>query len=526
MAFASYASGLVTNDFNGDIDVFVRDPTANSNLLVSIGLDGNSGLGGPSFDPVISADGRYVTFISGATNLVAGDVNNANDIFRRDLQAGTTAMVSVNSSGASLGNGESSFPLTSPDGRYIAFLCRTNASTIAKTSLFWRDMNSGSIFLLSGNVFTPDRGITISTEGRLSGKRVAYFDNQPWLYVWDASLQGNIYTNTSAGLTSAALSPDGNRLLYVAANQLFVFDLAGNSNLFLCPSAVQIKGSSQWSGDGRFVAFVTSTNLVAEDNNGTNDVYLEDLQTRNLTLASRNQNGTASAAGSSDWPVVSTDGRFVVYRSFATDIVSGIASPPSLVVFDRLAGTNCLFVTGTRNAGWTSWVSQPTVSADQSQLAFLGWDAGLVSGDLNGAGDVFAGGMNNLPALDSDGDGIPDWWLIQYFGHPAGEAGDLSLAQDDADGDGMSNLQEFLAGTIPTDSSSILALQIAPGTSGTNTMLSWSVAPGKTYQILSTTNLLNPVWQVFPANVVVNGSLHYFNVPASDLQRYFRVWCD
>jgi hypothetical protein len=524
VAFTSYASDLVTNDFNGNADVFVRDLPASSNLLVSVGLDGNSGLGGPSYNPVISADGRFVTFISGATNLVAGDTNGANDVFRRDLQLGITELVSVNSSGVSLGNGDSSFPVTSQEGRYIAFLCRTNATGVT-TSLFWRDMDSGLTLLVSGNAYSVNRGITISTDGSLDGQRVAYFDNQSLLYVWDANLQANIYTNTTAGLTSAAISPDGNQLLYLAANQLFVYDLTGNSNLFLCPSAIQIKGSSQWSGDGRYVAFVTGTNLVADDNNGTNDVYLQDLQAGTLTLVSMNQSGTASAAGPSDWPVVSTDGRFVVFRSFATDVLSGIVSAPSLVVFDRLAGTNSLLVTGTTETGWTSWVSQPVLSMDQS------WDSGLVSGDLNGAGDVFAGGLNNLPALDSDGDGIPDWWMIEYFGHPTGQAYDLSLVQDDADGSGMNNLQDFLAGTIPTDPASVLALGITTDATGTNTVLNWAAVSGKNYQILSTTNLSNAVWSVVPGSVQAGsagaiGGQRYFNIPAMNSQGYYRIWCD
>jgi Tol biopolymer transport system component len=529
-AFASYASDLVPNDFNGDADVFVHDLTANSNLLVSVGLDGNSGRGGGSYSPVISADGRYVVFLSGATNLIAGDTNGAVDVFRRDLQTGTTALVSlilasVNSisSGANSGIYDASFPVSSQDGRYVAFLCRTNVST-ALTGLFWRDMNSSLTRVVSGNA--ANQVISISADGQ----RVAYFDSQSWLHVWDANLQANIYTNTTAGLTSAALSPAGNRLLYLAANQLFVYDLAGSSNLFLCPSTVRIMGSSQWSGDGRYVAFVTATNLVAGDNNGTNDVYLQDLQTSAVILVSRDQSGTASAAGISDSPVVSTDGRFVAFRSFATNVLPGIVRPPSLVVFDRLAGTNSLLVTGTTGTGWTTWVSRPVLSTDESRLAFQSWDAGLVSGDLNGAGDVFAGGLNNLPALDSDGDGIPDWWMIQYFGHPTGQAGDLSRAQDDADGDGMNNLQEFLAGTIPTDPTSVLALRIAAGATGTNVVLNWAAAPGKSYQILSTTNLSNPVWSVFPGSVEAGsaeamGGPRYFNVPATNSQRYFRVQC-
>ena len=182
-------------------------------------------------------------------------------------------------------------------------------------------------------------------------------------------------------------------------------------------------------------------------------------------------------------------------------------------MFDRLSGTNSLLATGTAGTGWTTWVSQPAFSLNGSSLAFQSWDSGLVNGDFNRAGDVFAGDLSGWPALDSDGDGIPDWWMIEYFGHPTGQAGDLSLAQDDADGDGMSNLQEYLAGTDPTNPNSLLALSIATDATGTNLFLGWNAVSGKNYQILSTTNLSNPVWQVFPASVGANGSQRYFNVP-------------
>jgi hypothetical protein len=130
--------------------------------------------------------------------------------------------------------------------------------------------------------------------------------------------------------------------------------------------------------------------------------------------------------------------------------------------------------------------------------------------------------------LDTDGDGIPDWWMIQYFKHAIGQADDLSRAQDDADGDGMNNLQEFLAGTIPTDPTSVLALHIAADANGTNMMLVWTAASGKNYQILSTTNLSDVVWPVFPGsvdagNAAAIGGQRNFSVPAADSQRYFRV---
>ena len=201
------------------------------------------------------------------------------------------------------------------------------------------------------------------------------------------------------------------------------------------------------------------------------------------------------------------------------------------MVFDRLSGTNSLLATGTAGAGWTTWLARPALSLDASECAFASWDAGLVSGNWNRtAGDLFAGDLSGWPALDSDADGIPDWWMIEYFGHPTGQAGDRSRAQDDADGDRMNNLQEFIAGLNPTDPNSVLALSMATDASGTNRVVSWGEVAGKNYQLLSVSNLNNLVWQAVPGNaqavpgsVWANGSRQYFTIPTTNPQSYFRV---
>lgn len=82
--------------------------------------------------------------------------------------------------------------------------------------------------------------------------------------------------------------------------------------------------------------------------------------------------------------------------------------------------------------------------------------------------------------LDSDGDGIPDVWMLQYFGHPTGQAADKSRASDDADGDGVSNLSEYLAGTNPTNATSFLHLtSLTVTTSGVRA--TWTTTPSRTY---------------------------------------------
>jgi hypothetical protein len=203
----------------------------------------------------------------------------------------------------------------------------------------------------------------------------------------------------------------------------------------------------------------------------------------------------------------------------------GVVTPPSLVALDRLTGQRSLLATGTTETGWPSWVSRPALSSDGADLAFQSWDPGLVIGDLNKAGDAFARDVPLMPSTDTDGDGIPDWWTQQYFGHATGQEGDLSRAQDDADGDGLSNVEEFLAGTIPTNAASVLALHIAMDVPTYDVTLSWGAVPGRSYQVLSTTDLNAAAWEAVPGSVEVMGNQGSFNLQAAESERYFRIRC-
>lgn len=119
VAFASNAPNLVVGDTNGVFDIFVRDWTVGETARMSVatgGLQGNAN----SLHPAISADGRYVAFQSEASNLVAGDTNNAADVFVRDRAAGTTVRASIGTGGTQ-GNGPSGCPALSGDGHFVAF---------------------------------------------------------------------------------------------------------------------------------------------------------------------------------------------------------------------------------------------------------------------------------------------------------------------------------------------------------------------------------------------------------------------
>ncbi|MCC6822856.1 MAG: hypothetical protein IT579_19170 [Verrucomicrobia subdivision 3 bacterium] len=148
-------------------------------------------------------------------------------------------------------------------------------------------------------------------------------------------------------------------------------------------------------------------------------------------------------------------------------------------------------------------------------MAFLSLADDLVANDFNGARDVV---VLRLEAGDSDGGGLPDDWELAYFGN---------LARDgsgDFDGDGHSDLQEFLAGTDPTNTGSILRVLTLTLLGGETTIL-WSATPGKKYQVQYKTNLTDAGWSNLFGVVTATGSStsQVDNTSGSGERRFYRV---
>jgi hypothetical protein len=119
VAFASSAFNLVPCDTNGTLDVFVHDRHTGETTRVSVDSNGKQG-NSASASPSISADGRFVAFLSLASNLVRGDTNGTQDVFVHDRDTGETTRVNVDSNGNEATN-ESARPSISADGRFVAF---------------------------------------------------------------------------------------------------------------------------------------------------------------------------------------------------------------------------------------------------------------------------------------------------------------------------------------------------------------------------------------------------------------------
>ena len=175
VAFWSFASNLVPGDTNGRRDVFVNDLETGAIAAASANIGGTLG-NGDSTNPSVSADGRYVAFQSFASDLVTGDTNGRQDVFRKDMQTGAIMLVSSATGGGTLGNSDSFEANISPDGRYVAFCSwasnLVSGDTNSDPDVFVKDTQTGTTTRVStdgsnnqvwGNSYDP----SISADGNL-----------------------------------------------------------------------------------------------------------------------------------------------------------------------------------------------------------------------------------------------------------------------------------------------------------------------------------------------------------------------
>jgi len=522
VTFVSMGNNLVPNDTNGYQDVFVRDLEVGTNILLSANAGGTGGGNGFSGNPVISGDGRYVVFVSRAGDLVANDTNGVDDIFVRQLQTGATAPVSINVDGTAMGNGPSSAPAISADGRYVAFLSRAlnlaPGSAGSSDHVYWRDLQTGTTVAVSvnGRVVAPP---SMSGDGRYVVYS-AIFPQQ--MFIWDSQTRATIYTNTSANLSNYRISSGGTLLVFQAGSQLRAHDLGANSEIVIGATTSSVRSDPQINGDGRYVAYVSAaTNTVPNDVNGAADVFLYDRQAATVTLVSVNRDGTGTGNGASESPTLSGDGRFVAYHSFATDITDGDDNDePDIFLFDRLTGSNTLVSHGRSGSGTANHRSAtPVISANGKVIAFRSFASDLIASDFNETQDVFIYAVSARTGVDSDGDGMDDSWEQAAFGNL------LHNGLADTDGDGFFDLYEYRAGTNPNDAKSVLQGELVRQLITDDVTLNWISAPGRVYRVQYKNSLSDTLWTDLAGTVAVSGSTGSIldDTAGSVSQRYYRI---
>ena len=385
VAFASSADNLSAEDDNGVTNIFVRDAAANTTVLVTratgaagAGADGSSG------GPGLSADGRLVVFTSDADNLLTEDNDAHDNVFVRDLAAGTTTLVSrASGAGGAPADARAHDAGISADGRYVVF--RSGADNLSPDddegvdNIFVRDLVANTTTLVSrragaGGAPANDSSFNPSISG--DGNRVAFSSGANNLSNEDVNGVDNIFVRDLAAATVTLVSRATG---------------AGGA------PANDSSDSPSISPSGRFVTFQsTANNLSPDDRNAVFNVFLRDLDESTTALASR-ANGPNGAGGDADSadpgsrPVVSDNGR-VAFISQANNLSADDNDAlTNVFVRDALAGTTELVsrAPGPAGAAANAFSGGPTTSADGRFVAFDSPATNLVAGTLAGVGNVF-----------------------------------------------------------------------------------------------------------------------------------------
>jgi len=373
VTFWSWASDLVPGDTNNRSDIFVRDRRTGRTTRISVASDGTQG-NGDSAVPAISVDGRYVAFDSNASNLVSGDTNGTADIFVRDRWANTTTRVSVAGDGGQA-NRESFSPAISASGRYVVFWSYASnlvpGDTNGLPDIFVRDRLTGATTRV--NVATDGaqaNGFSFSPAISADGRYVTYDSGASSLVPGDTNNVDDVFVRDRQTGTTTRVSVGGD-------------GAQGNG-----PS----RGAAI-SADGRYVTFGSeASNLVSGDTNDVGDVFVRDQRAGTISRVSVAGDGT-QANSFSGQPSISADGRYVAFWSFASSLVPGDTNN-EVDVFrrDRWAGATTRVSVGDDGAQGDRGSYYPAISADGRDISFTSDATNLVPGDTNNDGDVFVRG--------------------------------------------------------------------------------------------------------------------------------------
>ena len=313
VAFRSSATNLVPGDRNGFEDIFVHDRVTGRTVRASVG-SGGAEANGPSVASGISANGRYVSFTSQASNLVPGDSNGVDDVFVRDLVAHRTFRVSVGGSGEADGRSEGSS--ISANGHVVAF--RSFA-----TDLVPGDTNGLADDFVRNWVTGKTERVNVSSAGHeANGVTFRVFLSGSGRFVAFRSRASNLIPDDTNGVLDVF---ERDLLTGVTARISIASDGGQAVSRYLSQAADRILFMSHpvLSFEGRYAAFGSrASNLVDRDTNREPDVFVHDLGTGHTYRVSVSSGGGQANRGSYV-AGISGDGRIVLFFSSATNLVCG-----------------------------------------------------------------------------------------------------------------------------------------------------------------------------------------------------------
>ncbi len=396
---------------------------------VSISSNGDQG-NQDSMRPSISGDGRYIAFWSEASNLVDGDTNDTRDIFVYDREMGQTKRVSVASDGAQANAGSGSYLTSiSSDGKYVAF------SSIASNLVPEDSNDKEDVFIHDLQTGHTER-VSVSSDGTqgnfnsywpsisADGQYVAFTSSATNLVSGDTNGHNDVFihdrlTGQTERVSVASDGTQGDGLSWmpsvsgngryvafvstannlvpgdVVAYEVFVHDRHNGTTerVSVASDGTQANSASERpsiSANGSYVAFQSyASNLVSGDDNDNIDVFTHDRDTGLTTIVSIASDGK-QGDGTSGSPSISTDGRFVAFNSMASNLVSGDTnSRGDIFLHDRQTGLTELISISSDQIQGDNWSSVPAISKDGQFVAFGSNSSNLVCGDNNGHHDIF-----------------------------------------------------------------------------------------------------------------------------------------
>jgi Tol biopolymer transport system component len=422
VAFESSATNLVAGDTNGDADVFVHDRQTGATRRVSILSDGTTQGDDRSYSPSISSDGRYVAFESDATNLlgVGIDTNGWPDIFVHDRDADgdgiydepaevSTVRVSVVSDETESID-PSNNPSISSDGRYVAFesggeLDLTAIEILLFPDIFVHDRDTDG----DGIYDEPGQVSTIRMSEDSAGSEANAASSSPSI-----SADGRFVAFESSATNLVPGGSDGSIHIFVHDRDTDgngIYDQAGGvSTVQVSVDSAGAEGDAgssapSISGDGRYAAFGSSaTNLVPGGSNGSIHIFVHDRDADGngiydqaggiSTVQVSVDSAGAEGDNNSNFPSISSDGRYVAFESLSTNLVVGDTLGFSdIFVHDRDTDGDGLYdepgeVSTTRVSVDLASVegngdsNSPSMSADGSSVTFESVADNLVAGDM------------------------------------------------------------------------------------------------------------------------------------------------